>query len=47
VAYNFKTRRNKIQLLAEYENVTQKVLLFVEAALQYVKQFNMRAFQGT
>jgi hypothetical protein len=37
VAYNFKTESNKIKLLMEYENATQKVSLFVESTLQNIK----------
>jgi hypothetical protein len=38
VAGNLQTKNNKIKLLTEYENVTQKVLLFIESVLQNAKQ---------
>jgi hypothetical protein len=34
VAYNFKIGNNKLKLLAEYETVTQKVVLLLESLLQ-------------
>jgi hypothetical protein len=47
VESNFQTGSNKIKLLTEYENVTQKVLLPLESTLQNAENFNMRAFRGT
>jgi hypothetical protein len=38
-AYNFQVRNNKIKLLTEYENVTQKALLLLESIKQNAKQF--------
>jgi hypothetical protein len=38
VAYNVQTGNNKIKLLREYENVTQKVVLSIESMLQTAKQ---------
>jgi hypothetical protein len=38
VAYNFRTRKNKIKLLTEYESVTQKVLISLESILYNAKQ---------
>jgi hypothetical protein len=37
VAYNFQTRKKKIEVLTEYESITQKVLLCIEYILQNVK----------
>jgi hypothetical protein len=34
VAYNFQIGNNKIKLLKEYENVTQKFLVIIESILQ-------------
>jgi hypothetical protein len=39
MAYNFEIVNKKIKLLTEYENVTQKVLLYIESILQNVKEF--------
>jgi hypothetical protein len=39
MAYNFQTGNNKIILLAEYESVTQEVLLFIESILHNAKQY--------
>jgi hypothetical protein len=47
VAYIFQTGKSKIKLLKEYENVTQKVLLLIEPALQMLNNFIMRVFPGT
>jgi hypothetical protein len=47
VAYNFQTGNNKIKLLMEYENVTQKDLLFIESMLRIAEDFNMRACRGS
>jgi hypothetical protein len=43
VAYNFQTGNNKIKLLAEYEGVTQKVLLgnAVLAALMSGRKYDV------
>jgi hypothetical protein len=38
VAYNFQIGNNKIKLLMEYENVTEKVLLLIESIQQIAKQ---------
>jgi hypothetical protein len=40
MTYNFQTGKNKIKMLTEYENVTQKVLLLVfsESMLQNSKE---------
>jgi hypothetical protein len=38
VAYNFQAAKNKIKLLTEYENVTQKILSVIESILQNAKQ---------
>jgi hypothetical protein len=38
VACNFQNGKYKIKLLAEYESLTQQVLLFVESVLQNAKQ---------
>jgi hypothetical protein len=38
MAYDFQTGNNKINLLMEYESVTQKVLLYIESVLQNVKK---------
>jgi Uri superfamily endonuclease len=38
VVYNIQIRSNKIKLIREYENVTQKVLLFIESILHNAKQ---------
>jgi hypothetical protein len=38
VAYNFQIGNNKINLLKEYESVTQKVLLPVESTLENAKK---------
>jgi hypothetical protein len=40
VAYNFQTGNNKIKLLTEYENVTEKVLLVIESILQNAKHLS-------
>jgi hypothetical protein len=47
VPYNIQTGDNKITLLTEYENATQKVLLFVESVLRILTSFNMRSFRNT
>jgi hypothetical protein len=44
VAYNFQIGNNKIKLLAEYESVTQEVLLPVESILQNAKQLQRAQF---
>jgi archaellum component FlaC len=38
MACNFEIENNKIKLLTEYENVTQKVLILAESMLQNAKQ---------
>jgi hypothetical protein len=38
MAYTIQTERNKIELLTEYESVTQQVLLFIESMLRNAKQ---------
>jgi hypothetical protein len=38
MAYSFQIGKNGIKLLMEYENVTQKVLLFIESIPQNAKQ---------
>jgi hypothetical protein len=38
MVYNFQTKRNKINLMMEYESEIQKVLLLIELILQSVKQ---------
>jgi hypothetical protein len=47
VSYNFQIGNNKIKLLTEYENVSQKVVLLIESILQNAKQLQHRAFRGT
>jgi hypothetical protein len=44
VAYKFQTGNNKIKLLAEYESVTQNVLLAVESILHNAKQLQHAQF---
>jgi hypothetical protein len=43
MAYNFEIRNDKIKLLTEYENVTQKVLFdnAVLAALMYGRKYDV------
>jgi hypothetical protein len=47
VAYNVQSRNNKIKLLTQYENVTQKVLLFIDQMLQNAKQLQRAQFYFT
>jgi hypothetical protein len=39
VAFNFQTGKNKMQVLTEYESVTQKVLLLSYAASSFILLF--------
>jgi hypothetical protein len=38
VASNFQTGNNNVNLFAEYESVTQKVILLIESVLQNAKK---------
>jgi hypothetical protein len=44
VAYTFQIGNNKINLLTEYENVTQRVLLLQNQYCRILNNFNMRSF---
>jgi hypothetical protein len=44
VVCNFQNEKNKIKLLTEYENVTQKVSLFIESILQDAKRLQHQQF---
>jgi hypothetical protein len=44
VAYNFQTEIKKINLIMEYENVTQNVLLLIDSILQNGKQLQYAPF---
>jgi hypothetical protein len=44
VAYNFQPGNNKVKLLAEFESVTQKVVLRIESVLENGKQHQRLQF---
>jgi hypothetical protein len=47
MACNFQTGKNKIELVTEYESVTDKIVLLIESILQNTKQLQHAPFRGT